>query len=686
MRDADLTSKDVAAMGSPTEIMNREWAPCRHGCPVHADVRLYLEHIAEGRWRDAIDVIRERLPYAAVCGRICHHPCETNCRRTDVGGAVAIRELKRFVAEGQGAAGSTVRKPPRQDKARVAIVGAGPAGMTAALDLARLGYRPTVFERDAVAGGIPMTAVPQYRLPGEVLQIDIDWIASHGVEIRTGVQVGKDCAIQDLRKQGFAAVLIAVGLSNSRMLDLPGVKHPRVYPVLEFLRAVRRGERPQVGRDVLVIGGGNVAMDAVRSALRLGPARVRAMCLENAEEMPAWEWEKREALEEGATFLHRRGPVEIVVQGGEIVGVRARKVTAVFDADKRFNPTYDDSDVIDVECDTVVFAIGQSADGGFLQGSGLEKDARGRLVWNAATHQTSAADVFAAGEIVTPPGAVVEACANGRRAAAAMDLFLSGKPIVLDDSLPAKIDKIPAQTGEKVIRATRVEVPVEPPDIRRASLAEIDHTLDGESCAREARRCMGCGSGAEVLADKCAACLTCLRVCPFDIPKVTDVARIDSVMCQSCGICIVECPANAIVWRGREPGDLDARTKAAISRLPAGAKKTVGYVGGYRASAADWQTAALPAGKWGLSPFSAAENGDCPHFPATTVYLHSTSRLGVVDILRAFESGAEAVVVVSRHEDRYPAAAERTRKRVEQARTMLKEIGFPEDCLRLVEE
>jgi NADPH-dependent glutamate synthase beta subunit-like oxidoreductase/MinD superfamily P-loop ATPase len=685
MPGSDLTTRDLAALRSPVELMERQWAPCRHACPVHADVRKYLEHIAAGQWREAIDVIRDRLPYAAVCGRVCHHPCETNCRRGDVDGAVAIRELKRFVAESQGAGGATVHKAARQDKASVAIVGSGPAGMTAALDLARLGYRPVVFEKDAVAGGMPMTAVPQYRLPGEVLQMDIDWIVAHGVEIRTGERIGEGRTIQDLRREGFAAVLISTGLSSSRMLDLPGVKHPRVFPVLEFLRSARRGEALDIGQDVLVIGGGNVAMDAARSALRLGAAKVRAMCLESAEEMPAWEWEKREALEEGVAFIHRRGPVEIVVKEGRIVGVRARKVTAVFDAAKRFNPTYDDSDVIDIECDTVVFAIGQSANGDFLRGSGLDADARGRLAWNAATHQTSRPDVFAAGEIVTPPGAVVEACANGRRAGAAIDMFLSGKPIVLDDLLPDKIDKIPPSVGEKVIRAARAEAPSEPPQRRRASFDEVDHALSGEACAREARRCMGCGGGAEVLADKCAACLTCLRVCPFGIPKVADVARIDSAQCQACGICVAECPANAIIWRSREPDELAALARAAMANLPAGGRKTLAYVGGYRASPSDWRQAAAPACAAAEAAAGAAGANVAQHGPPANaaVYLHSTSRLGVADILRAFESGADRVVIVCRRDDRYPGVLERTRKRFEQARAMLKEIGFADDRLSL---
>ncbi|HUU31812.1 MAG TPA: FAD-dependent oxidoreductase, partial [Phycisphaerae bacterium] len=358
MREADLTSKDVARLSATTELMEREWAPCRDGCPVHADVRGYLEAIAEGRFGEAIDIIRANLAFAAVCGRICHHPCEANCRRRDVDEPVGIRELKRFVAELQGVAGSTIRKAPAQNKARVAIVGGGPSGMAAGLELAKLGYRPTVFEKFPVAGGIPMTAVPKYRLPRDVLQMDIDWICAHGVELETGVEIGKDKSIDALRREGFAAVLIATGLAKSRPLPMPGAEHPRVYPALSLLTDISFGRRVNLGEDVLVIGGGNVAVDAARSALRLGVSRVRMMMLESPEEMPAYSWEQDEAAEEGITLTHRRGPTEVLVRGGRIVGLKARKVTRVFDEKKRFDPRYDDSDVIEVECDTVVVAIG----------------------------------------------------------------------------------------------------------------------------------------------------------------------------------------------------------------------------------------------------------------------------------------------------------------------------------------
>ena len=667
MQTTDLTSSDLRSMADPRELMNRQWAPCRYNCPVHADVRAYIELVARGQFQAAIDMIRERLPLASVCGRVCHHPCEANCRRQLVDEAVAIREVKRFVSEHQGAAGATVRKA-RQSRARVAIVGAGPAGLAAALDLAQRGYRPTIFEKFPVAGGIPATAIPKYRLPREVLQQDIDWIVAHGVEIVTGVELGKDKTIADLKAAGFAAVIVATGLAKSRALSLPGADHRQVYGVLDFLTAASFDAPKEVGQSVVVIGGGNVAMDAARTAARLGARAVVAMCLENEEEMPAWSWEQEEAVEEGVSFLHRRGPVEIVTAGGKIVGLKTRKVTRVFDAEHRFSPEYDDRDVLTVACDTVILAIGQMADLGFTAGSGLATDARGRLVYNPATHQTSEADVFACGEIVTAPGSVVEACANGQRAARAVMMHLEGRAIVIDDAVPPAIGEIADETAEKVTKVARNPVARRPGEQRRTDFSAVDETMAMEVAAREARRCMGCGGGAEVLVDKCAACLTCLRVCPFDIPVVTDVARIDSALCQACGMCIADCPAKAIVSRS---WDAKAEIALAAERVAAlgGATKIVAYISGYHAPATAW-----------------ASSSETTIAGVAEIYLPSVSRLGAAEMMHALENGADGLIVVACYlgGDRYPGAGERIARRVEHVREMLGEIGLSPERVQLV--
>ena len=666
MHDVDLTSKDIAALSATSELMDKEWAPCRSNCPVHADVRKYIECVAEGKWRGAVDVIRENLALAVVCGRICHHPCETNCRRKDVDDSVAIREVKRFVVEQQGVVGTTVNKPAAQDKARVAIVGGGPAGLAAALELARKGFRPTIFEKFPIAGGVCATAIPKYRLPRDVLQYDVDWILAHGVELVTGVDIGKDKSIADLKADGFEAVLIAAGLAKSRMLPIPGSDNPRVFPVLDFLTALAFDEKIDVGSDVLVIGGGNVACDAARSAVRLG-ARVRMMCLEDRSEMPAWEWEIEEAVEEGVELVNRRGPVEVNTDGGKITSLTARMVTRVFNDEGRFAPEYDDNAVVDVECDTVIMAIGQVADTGFVEGSGLELNERGMLTFNPATHQTSQPDVFACGEIVTPPGSAVEACASGKRVADAIEMFLAGSEIQIDDELPPAIDIIDETTAGTVIKVQRQPVKTIEPKVRRANFEPIDcnYVMDQAMC--EARRCMSCGSGAEVMVDKCAACLTCLRVCPFDIPVVTDVARIESDKCQACGMCIAACPANAIVPRGRDLRSIAAQAETALAE---DAKRdVVAYICGHNASASQWRNEfQTPAG-------------------VVAIYLPSLAGLASTDILAAFVAGAKSVLVVTAAgaNERYPEVNERIAQRVAHSRQLLAEAGIDSNKLTLVE-
>jgi NADPH-dependent glutamate synthase beta subunit-like oxidoreductase/coenzyme F420-reducing hydrogenase delta subunit len=667
MADRKLTSQQYRELAGEKALLEREWPPCRAACPVHVDARGYLELVARGRFKDALGLIREVLPFPGVCGRICHHPCEQDCRRNDVDQPAAIRDLKRFVAERDYPDAPAAQKFAG-DKATVAVIGAGPSGLSCALDLAAAGYRPTVFDRNEKGGGLLATAIPPYRLPRKVLAADVDGILAQGVEFRGGVDLGKGLSIEDLRKQGFEAVVIAVGLAESRGLPIPGADANGVELALTFLAGITEESGPEVGERVVVIGGGNVAVDVARSAVRCGATSVKMTCLENQEEQPAWDWETREALEEDVETVYRVGPRQVLVADGKVKGVEFRAVKSVFDAHGKFNPSYDDAQLTTLECDTVIFAIGQMADLDFLAGSGAEVDDRGRLVWSRDTARTSARDVFACGEVVTGPGSAVEAVASGQRTARAVDAFLSGKSIDLTEVVPEKTGELEERVVEQLIKTSRAEMPTVAPQERKTNFKEFELGISEAQALAEARRCMNCSAGPYVITDKCAACLTCLRVCPFDIPVVTEVADINSALCQGCGLCAAECPGNAIVMAGYMLDALKQDVDAALAAMNGADKKLVIFVSGHHAPAALW-------------------NGEGRELPpgAREIYLPSLTRLSAYEMVYPFEAGADGVLVLQceRGADRYPGVDARLSKRFELARETLAEIGLSAEKIQL---
>ncbi|MFP3982379.1 MAG: FAD-dependent oxidoreductase [Desulfurivibrionaceae bacterium] len=657
-------------MTKQKELQNRDslWPPCRNGCPANADVRLYVHHISQARYLEATDVIRRSLPFASVCGRICHHPCEANCRRRDVDESVAIRELKRFTLEQTPE--PTVNKPASLDRGKVAVVGSGPSGMSAALHLTWRGFQTVIFEKYEAAGGIPVQIIPPYRLPREAIRADVDWILAHDIELKTGVEIGKDKTVRDLADEGYQAVIIATGLSNSRILPLPGTDHPRVHGVLDFLRSVSNGLEIDVGDDVLVIGGGNVACDAARSAVRYGCGRVRMICLESREEMPAWDWEIEECREEGVEIINRRGPGSVqIADDGSISGLQHKKVTRVFDEEGRFAPEFAEDELDTTSCDTIVFAIGQALDDGFRKGSDLEMNQYNRLSFSPETHMTNLDWVFACGEAVTPPGSVVEACASGKRAAEAVDQYLSQGAVDLAeyDSLPQVVDRIDDEAGGRVTRIKRNEQPVLPPEKRKNTFAPFELGFTAETALPEAHRCLECGNGAEVIPGRCVKCLTCVRVCPFGAPYVDSVAHIDQVRCQACGICVTECPARAITLGNKEVERVEQELE---EKSRTGKSRTVAYICGHGASEAQWQ------GRENIGLKDVVE-----------IYLSSLARLDVSDLLSAFERGAEEVMVaVCKGEDeRHPGTHDFMERRVSRLNREMEEMGLGKDRLRFLE-
>ena len=639
-----ITLKEIEEIGGPEALLEREWSSCQYACPVHADIRGYLDLISRGKFKEALDLIREVLPFPIVCGRICHHPCEEECRRKDIDKALAIKDLKRFVAEWDH--GEKIsRKKIRQAKGRVAIIGGGPSGLTAGLDLAKSGYQPTIFEKFNFLGGMLVSAIPTYRLPRELIERDIEEILSYRIEVKKGIEIGKDISITDLFEKGYKAILLACGLSESRSLPLPGFDNPNVHLALPFLKAASFNEKISSDKNVLVIGGGNVAMDVARTAIRLGVPKVTIACLESRKEMPAWEWEIEEAKEEGVEFIYSRGPRRVLVSGDKITGLEVMEVKSVFDSDGKFNPKFYEDRVSTIEADGIIVAIGQKT------GFSLPP-------YNRETLETEKEGVFVSGEVALGPVSVVESVASGRRAASAIDAFLSNKEKMGAVIEKPKIEKFPQEIMDKVIHRERVVMPVLKPEERKKNFREFELGFSLKNAMEEARRCLSCGGGAVCVSDKCIACLTCLRVCPYNVPEITDYASISSDRCIGCGLCVAECPTKAILMKGFSVDDTKLKIKEGFKNLR-GNNKILLLICGYRLYRIS-----------GLNLAGVAE-----------IIIPAMSRLWTSDILYGFEQGASAVLIAecSEGECRYPDVTVRLKKRVEEAQDILEEIGIPRE-------
>lgn len=638
----------------------RPYPPCRAACPAHTDVQAYVWLIGQGRYHEAFEVITAPNPIASVCSMICHHPCEQACRRCGVDEPLAIRHLKRFAIEKSHDYRRARRRLAEKTKGKsIGIIGSGPSGLTAARDLVDFGYSVTIYERHPVLGGMLAAAIPPYRLPREVLKEDIDDVVSKGIDVKTNCEVGRDVTLDELANR-HDAVLIAVGLSQSRSLPIPGVEGPGVLLAIPFLEDIAFGRKPRLGGKVLVIGGGNVAMDVARSCRRLGVKDVSMVCLESAEEMPAWKWEVDEALEEGVKINHRWGPKSVMREGGKVLGLEVKKVTSVFDTNGRFNPSYDETVTRLIEADTIIITIGQMSDLSFLKGTAVKVDERGRLEWNPDTQMSSMKGVFVTGEVVTGPGSAIAAVANGHRAALAVHLYCQGEEIA--GRLPVqereKISPMPPEVAEKIAKEPRKKIRHLPPETRCDTMVHFEIGYDEAEALEEAGRCRGCGGGAVVDPKKCMACLTCMRICPYGAPVVTSVSEIRPEYCQACGLCAPECPGQAISMVSYDVREL-RRNMASV----------VGTVDPKRLEPAI--AAFICTHHAGVLGFDAPKN-------VKPLPVHCTSRVDVLDILSAFEAGADGVAVVrcSTGTCKYRGIQPRVNARVNRTQRLLDALGI----------
>jgi len=527
------------------------YAPCVAGCPVHTDTREFVECILQGNYEAAAELLLSANPFSSVCGRICHHPCEQQCRRSKIEAPVVLRRLKRFVLEATEDWRLARREHvPTTREQSVAIVGSGPSGLTAAHDLTRRGFRVTVFEKLDSPGGMLGLTIPRYRLPFEILQQDIDDILALGVEMVTGCEVGKDITLGEMKERGYSAILLAGGLSESRTLAVPGIDSEGVYLALPFLRTVRAGGRVRLGARVVVIGGGNVASDVARSARRLGAEKVTMVCLESRQEMPLYDWELEEALEDNVEILSSWGPKTVFTEDGHVRGMELRRCPKVFDENGRFSPSFDDRDVRTLPADSIILAIGQHAELGALRDTGLQPLPGDRMPYDSATMSAPLEGVFACGEMVTGPGAAVEAVADGHRAAAGITHYLeTGELLELPEPALLSLDELPEETAERVRPLSPVDVRVLPAEERVCGFAEIEEGYTEAEARAEARRCLACTTGAFVDEERCIGCLTCVRICPFGVATVEETAVMPQEQCQACGLCAAQCPAAAIALK-----------------------------------------------------------------------------------------------------------------------------------------
>ena len=528
--------------------------PCSHNCPAGEDISLQISLIAQGRFEEALELIRLENPFPGVTGRVCPHPCEAECNRAEYGGRVAIHDLERFVADHVAPKRSSVQASQRRD-AKVAIIGSGPAGLTCAYHLARWGYPVTVFEALPVPGGMMRVGIPDYRLPKDVLEREIAAIEALGVEIKTNMRLGDNLSLDDLGD--YKAIFIAVGLSKSRKLNIPGEEARGVIPGLEFLKRLNLGEEVQVGSRVVVVGGGNTAMDAARSALRLG-AKVTVLYRRSRQEMPAIPEEVEEALEEGVDIQFLATPVEVLTRDGQVVGLRCiRMRLGEPDESGRRRPIPIEGSEFTVQADAVIPAIGQVADLSFLEaGSWKLEVERGRIAINEAG-ATTRPGIFAGGDVATPFGTVAHAIGSGKRAAMAIDRYLRGEELPSFPPFEESVRFSPRPVESEIVRfedlnlayfewAERRESAVRPPEERVKDFDEVALGLDEEQALAEASRCFNCGT--------CIMCDNCLNFCP-DVaisrkngsgPVSYPFYEINYDYCKGCGICAEECPRDAI--------------------------------------------------------------------------------------------------------------------------------------------
>jgi heterodisulfide reductase subunit A2 len=484
-------------------ISKRSIAPCKATCPAHVSIQGFIALMGQGKYHEALKLFKQEHPFPGSCGRVCHHPCEAVCTRGDADQPLAIQYLHRYLAE-LDFEGDDPWLPDIADKReeKIAIVGSGPAGLTAAYYLAQKGYGVTIFEKLPVKGGMMAVGIPEYRLPKAELEREIDVIERLGVQIKTSVEFGKDITLESLKKDGYSSVFMATGLHGSRALGVKGEDLDGVLKGTNFLRDAAMGKAAKLTGRVVVIGGGNVAVDVALTARRLGSDDVTMVCLEKRDEMPAWDYEIEEALEEKVKIVNSQGPIGFYGTNGKVDEVSFQECTAVFDENGRFNPQFDDCKLTSHDADTVIVAIGQSGELGFAEQEGISLTPPGGYAADPVTLQTPIDWVFAGGDAFYGPKSVVDAIASGKTAAESMHRFINGLDLTEGREKSYEFEKPEIINVPRLPRETPEKISVQE---REGNFAEVTLGLAKEAIDREAARCLSCGI--------CSECYQCVEVC-----------------------------------------------------------------------------------------------------------------------------------------------------------------------------
>jgi len=577
--------------------------PCRAACPVHTDAGAYVTAIANGLFEDAYRIAREPNPFPSICGRVCAAPCETSCRRGSIDSPISIRALKRFVTEKFGieSMGGTAlwheaHGPiPTESRGSIGIIGGGVGGLSAAHDLRRLGYSVTVYEAGALLGGMAVYGIPEYRLPRELIAQEIAAIIEMGVDVELNCRVGVDVLMSDLIEK-HDAMFVCAGTWQARGLDIPGANTDGVFKAVEFLLNVNKGMKVDLGERVVIVGGGNVAFDAARTALRAmargeaqeapshsgssigqdpvrdltttldvaravknaGVRHVTVIALESAGELPAALEEVHEAALEGITLLHRRGPRR-VVGDGRVTGLETIDVVSVFDDQHRFSPVFADGTEKIIEADSIILAVGQAADTSFIpEDMAVERTRAGGISVNAEL-RSSHPKIWAGGDIAFGPRNLIDAISDGQRAATSIHNFLSGTSTAIKEVRVKLVHKPNfRRVDSEYDELARVAIPGLEAD-RRIGFTEVEIGYDEESAMREGFRCLQCFDNIVLKPELCILCGLCVDVCPNHCISIVRADHIgvgqesqsalvlDESICIRCGLCVNRCPPAALV-------------------------------------------------------------------------------------------------------------------------------------------